>query len=105
MVPRDHAAILPWRPARDLAFLAMTAILLITIAAITFWMLGGIALRWGGFVALALGFAVAFGVATGPGLILLLAGTLGWLIGHLHYRVRRGDFKSGLASLVLGSRS
>ena len=35
-------------------------------------------------------------------LLLLLAGTGGWLAGHLHYRLRHGDFKSGLAGAVLG---
>ena len=36
---------------------------------------------------------------------LLVAGSLVWLAGHLHYRMRHGDFKSGLAgSLLSGGR-
>ena len=80
----------------------MTAIVLITIAAIAFWVIGGLALRWGGLAAVGLGFAVALSMDGSSGLLLLLAGTGGWLAGHLRYRLRHGDFKSGLAGAVLG---
>jgi hypothetical protein len=80
----------------------MTAIVLITIAAIAFWMIGGLALRWGGVAAVALGFAVALSMDSSSGLLLLVAGTLWWLAGHVHYRLRHGDFKSSLAGVVLG---
>jgi hypothetical protein len=83
-------------------FLEMTGLLLIATGAIALWLLGGVALRWGGVAVIALGFIVALGVGGGSGLLLLVAGAALWLAGHLHYRVRHGDFKSGLAGLVLG---
>lgn len=79
----------------------MTAILLITIAAIAFWALGGVALRWGGVAAVALGLSVALGVDTGVGLLLVVTGAVAWLAGHVHYRLRHGEYKSRLGAAVL----
>jgi hypothetical protein len=80
----------------------MTAILLISFAAMVFWLIGGIALRWGGVAAVAFGFAVALGMEDASGILLVVAGSLLWLAGHLHYWLRHGGFKSGLAGAVLG---
>jgi chromate transport protein ChrA len=79
----------------------MTAIILIGLGLAAFWMLGGVALRWSGMIAVWLGSMVAVGVDAVPGLVLLATGTVGWLAGQLHHRLRHGDYTSRLVAVLL----
>jgi hypothetical protein len=68
--------------------------------ALAFWVLGGIVLRVGGWVYLAAGtLGVFFGHGVEP-LLFLLLGAAMWLLGHWHYALRHGAFKSPVASYV-----
>lgn len=70
------------------------------LALLGFWMLGGVVARWGGALLVAAG---AVGLATtgdGDGLVLVVAGAALWLIGHLHFWLRRDAFKSALAERI-----
>ena len=78
----------------DLAILAL--------ALLFAWVLGGVLLRLGG-LALALASAVAVAVSGNPNGVLVFAiGAALWLVGHWHWALRHGSFKSPLADLLLG---
>lgn len=69
----------------------------LAIALICSWVIGGIALRLaGGFFALAglLGLSLS---GNANGLVVFTLGACLWLAGHLHFRLRHGDFRSALA--------
>lgn len=73
---------------------------LFAAGALAFWALGGIVLRIGGWVYLAVGtLGALFGDGTEP-LLFLLLGAAMWLLGHWHYAARHGAFKSPVASYV-----
>lgn len=68
------------------------------LAALGFWIFGGFALRFGGAVFILVG-AVGLAVTgNASGLLLVMLGALLWWVGHLHYALRRGTWKSVLAS-------
>jgi len=67
------------------------------LAAIGFWIFGGIALRLGGAL-LAIAGAAGLAITRDANSLLLVAlGTAAWWTGHLHYALRRGAWRSALA--------
>ena len=74
---------------------------LLGAGALAFWAFGGIVLRLGGWLYLAAGtLAALFGHGPEP-LVFLLLGAASWLLGHWHYALRHGAFKSPVASYVI----
>lgn len=77
--------------------MTISAIGLALLVALGFWIFGGFALRLGGVLLVLVG---AVGLATttnASGLPLVALGALLWWMGHFHYALRRGLWKSGLA--------
>jgi hypothetical protein len=73
---------------------------IVLLVALGAWFFGGFVLRVGGALLILAG---AFGLAaTGgaSGLLLVALGTVLWWIGHLHYALRHGVWKSALAARV-----
>jgi hypothetical protein len=77
-------------------------LVLLVAGALVAWVLGGVVLRLGG-CAFVIGGVI--GLVSGPGveaLGLLVLGCLMWLVGHWHYALRHGVYKSGLVDSVIG---
>jgi hypothetical protein len=75
---------------------------LLAVAALAVWLLGGVVLRVGGWIVMIVG---VVGLMSGQGLAavgFLLLGCVMWLVGHLHYALRHGAYKSPLAGRVIG---
>ena len=79
-------------------------VVLLGAGALVFWLLGGVVLRMGGLVFMAVG---ALGAMSRPGAEaapVLLLGCLMWLIGRRHYALRHGACKGPLASRFVGQQ-
>ena len=73
---------------------------LFAAGALAFLAFGGLVLRIGGWVYLGVGaLGALFGHGADP-LLFLLLGAAMWLLGHWHYAVRHGVFKSPAAAYV-----
>lgn len=69
------------------------------------WIFGGVALRVGGYVAVAVGLTVlAAGARMWFGVALAAAGVVAWGFGHAHFRARHGFWSSPLARLLASRR-
>ena len=75
------------------------------LAAIGFWIFGGIALRLGGALLVIAGAAGLAVTGDANGLLPVAFGAAAWWAGHLHYALRHGAWKSMLASRVATART
>lgn len=65
------------------------------------WIFGGVALRVGGLLAVAVGLVVlAAGARMWFGVALAATGVVAWGLGHAHFRARHGFWSSPLARLL-----
>jgi hypothetical protein len=75
----------------------MTALGIAALALLFAWLLGGFLLRLGGWMLI---FVAAIGLAVsgnGNSVPVAAVGAVLWLLGHAHYGLRRGIWKSRLA--------
>jgi hypothetical protein len=74
---------------------------LVLMAVVGCWVFGGIVLRAGGLLIAATGFALLLAEGQLVGGPLMIAGLAIWLVGHWHYALRHGFFKSAVAERLL----
>lgn len=67
------------------------------LTALVFWLVGGVALRSLGWIAIVAGVVVLAASGGASGLALAVAGVALWVLGHLHFAVRHRVWKSPLA--------
>ncbi len=65
------------------------------------WLFGGLLARAGGCLLMLTGAVGAAAIGTASGLVLFALGIALWLVGHWHYALRHGEFKSLLAKRAL----
>jgi hypothetical protein len=83
----------------------LSAIGVALLVAIGFWVFGGFALRLGGALLVVAGAVGLAAAGDANGLLLIALGSLAWWTGHVHYRLRRGAWKSALASRIATART
>jgi hypothetical protein len=64
------------------------------------WFLGGVLLRLGGLVLALSALAVLALTGDANAIVVFAIGSALWLVGHWHYALRHGDYKSPLAAFL-----
>lgn len=78
----------------------VTTIGIATLAAIGFWLIGGIVLRVGGTIIALVGAAGLVLNGNANGILVFAIGVALWLVGHWHFALRHHEYKSPLAERV-----
>lgn len=78
----------------------MTALGIAALALLVTWIFGGFLLRAGGLPLVFAGAIVLALSGSANGILVAAIGAVLWLLGHGHYALRRGEYKSPLAGYV-----
>ncbi len=83
----------------------MTALGIAALALLFTWIFGGLLLRAGGLLLVFTGAIVLALSGNANGILVAAIGAVLWLLGHGHYALRHGIWKSALASRIATART
>lgn len=83
----------------------MTALGIAALALLFTWIFGGFLLRVGGLLLVFAGAIVLALSGNANGILVAAIGTVLWFLGHGHYALRHGIWKSTLASRIATART
>jgi len=83
----------------------MTALGIAALALLFTWIFGGFLLRAGGLLLVFTGATILALSGNANGILVAAIGAVLWLLGHGHYALRHGIWKSALASRIATART